>query len=31
MDAESKIYSTQENGAIIVQVEDGRTLKIEKY
>lgn len=31
MDTGSKIYSTQENGAIIVKVEDGRSLKIEKY
>ena len=30
-DVGSKIYSTQENGAIIVGVEGGRTLKIEKY
>lgn len=31
VDAGSKIYSTQENGAIIVEVEGGRTLKIKKY
>lgn len=27
----SKIYSTQEKGALIVEVEDGKTLEIEKY
>jgi len=29
-DIESKIYSTQENGAIIVEVEDGETMKVGK-
>ncbi len=27
-DAGSKIYSTQENGALIVEVEDGETMKV---
>ncbi len=29
-DIGSKIYSTQENGAIIVEVEDGETMKVGK-
>ena len=29
-DAGSKIYSTQENGALIVEVEDGETMKVGK-
>ena len=29
-DAGSKIYSTQENGALIVEVEDGKTMKVGK-
>lgn len=29
-DVGSKIYSTQENGALIVEVEDGETMKVEK-
>ncbi len=30
-DAGSKIYSTQGNGAVIVEVEDGETMKIKNY
>ena len=31
MDVGSKIYSTQENWAIIVEVEDGQTMRVGKY
>ena len=30
-DVKSKIYSTQENGAIIMGVEDGETMKVGSY
>lgn len=30
-DAEIKVYSTQENGAIIVEVEGGELLRLEKW